>query len=282
MKISEKYNLPARELKFVNVDLSIDNRFFIDPYKLKNGKTDLHKRCYYAVSSFIDYLLKLAKQKEYERLSQMINNLHERNETKFGYSLSSRYGKSFGIIAGTDLVGTLSRENIWESGVIKDIFDCIMLIPNVGEDKVSDLVTTIILSELITFTQEQCKLWKIPMEKKRIKKQCWNYELNDWEYKREELPVHNGRPFILVPKSFTDKQFKFSYERLYRELIIPFYKKREIELEDSVFVVQYKNGEKHVLGNLLRKRYPCTKYVVMDFIKQYDDVYREYKKKILK
>ena len=60
------------------------------------------------------------------------------------------------------------------------------------------------------------------------------------------------------------------------------YKKREIELEDSEFVVQYKNGEKHVLGNLLRKRYPCTKYVVMDFIKQYDDVYREYKKKILK
>ena len=73
----------------------------------------------------------------------------------------------------------------------------------------------------------------------------------------------------------------FSYEKLYREVIIPLYKEREKEIPGSRFVIQYKNGKKHVLGNALRQEYPCTKYVVMDFIKKYDNVYREYKEKIL-
>ena len=64
-------------------------------------------------------------------------------------------------------------------------------------------------------------------------------------------------------------------------MIIPLYKERELETKGSKYVVQYKNGRKHVFGNALRKEYPCTKYVVMDFIKKYDGVYREYKNKIL-
>ena len=42
MKISTKYKLPGREINFVNINLDKDNKLFIDPMKLKRGKTEFH------------------------------------------------------------------------------------------------------------------------------------------------------------------------------------------------------------------------------------------------
>ena len=39
MKLSSKYRIPYSKLDFVNIDLKGDNKFFIDPYKLKKGET---------------------------------------------------------------------------------------------------------------------------------------------------------------------------------------------------------------------------------------------------
>jgi len=39
MKLNCKYKIPYKDLDFVNIDLKGDNKFFIDPYKLKKGET---------------------------------------------------------------------------------------------------------------------------------------------------------------------------------------------------------------------------------------------------
>lgn len=91
----------------------------------------------------------------------------------------------------------------------------------------------------------------------------------------------SGKPVLFVPKSFTGDKYVFSYEKLYRDVIIPLYKERERRTKGSKFVVHYKNGRSHVLGNALREEYPCTKYVILDFVKKYDSVYREYKDSII-
>ena len=152
---------------------------------------------------------------------------------------------------------------------------------NIGEDKVSDLITTIIFQDLIKYTQKQCDLWKIPTENVNLDKMCWNSELEIWEKVSKKLPIHLNKPIVFVPKSFVGKKYIFSYEKLYRELIIPKYKEIELKKNNSKLVIKYKNGRAHVLGNELRKEYPCTKYVVLDFIKKYDNLYRQYKEKIL-
>lgn len=281
MKISLKYSIPAVKMDFVNVNLTKDNKIFIDPLKIKRGKTELHKKCYEAIEYFINNLLNLAKNKNYGEVLKIINNFHERNETRLGYSLNTIYGKSFGENGGKDLVRLLSKSGVLEQGMVEDIYDCIMMVPNIGEDKVSDLITTIIFKDLVKYTQEQCNLWKIPMEKVKISKLCWDSENKDWTEIETELPALKHRPIVFVPKSFVGEEYIFSYERLYREVIIPLYKEREKRAKESKFVVHYKNGTTHVLGNALRKAYPCTKYVIMDFIKQYDNVYREFKDSII-
>lgn len=281
MKISLKYSVPAVKIDFVNVNLTKDNKLFIDPLRIRKGDTELHKKCYEAIEYFINNLLQLAKNKKYGEILKIIENLYERNETRLGYSLNTIYGKSFGENGGKDLVRLLSKSDAIEQGMVEDIYDCIMMVPNIGEDKVSDLITTIIFKDLVKYTQEQCELWKIPMEKIKINKLCWDSDTKDWTEIETELPALKHRPIVFVPKSFVGKEYIFSYEKLYRDVIIPLYKERERRAKDSKFVVHYKNGRTHVLGNALREAYPCTKYVIMDFIKQYASVYREYKRNLI-
>ena len=281
MNISIKFGIPARKMDFVNINLSKDNKLFIDPLLIKRGTTELHKICYRKIENFVNKLLVLAQNKEYKKLIEFIENLYERNETKLGYSIDTTYGKSFGENGGTDLVKLLSRNEILESGFVEDIFDCLIMIPNIGEDKVSDLITTIIFLDLVEYTQKQCSLWGIHTENIKLEKLCWNSKKEIWEERIEKLPIYNDKPIVFVPKSFVGKNYLFSYEKLYRDIIIPLYKELELQNRNSSFVVEYKNGRKHVLGNALRKKYPCTKYVILDFIKKYDLVYRQYKNKII-
>lgn len=281
MNISNKYHIPAAKLDFVNINLSKDNKLFIDPLRIKNGDTEFHKKCYCKIERFIDIIIKLSKEKKYQDLLEYIKNFYERNETKLGYSLDTKYGKSLGEDGGTALVQMLKKDDIFSSGFVEDIFDFLIILPNVGEDKVSDLITTIILKDLIEYTQSQCKMWNIQTEKVKLEKLCWNSETENWEKINEELPVHIKKPIVFVPKSFVGKSYLFSYEKLYREVIIPLYKDIELNKKTSKYTLQYKNGKKHVLGNKLREKYPCTKYVIIDFVKNHDLIYREYKNKIL-
>ena len=87
MKISRKYQLPAQKLDFVNINLAKDNKIFVDPVKIKNGTSEIHKTCYKKIDSFIQILLELSRKREYKKLLEIIDNFHERNETRLGYSL---------------------------------------------------------------------------------------------------------------------------------------------------------------------------------------------------
>lgn len=189
MKISRKYQLPAQKLDFVNINLAKDNKIFIDPVKIKNGTSEIHKTCYKKIDSFIQILLELSRKREYKKLLEIIDNFHERNETRLGYSLESTYGKSFGENGGRDLVKLLAKSEMVSNGEVEDIFDCLIMVPNIGEDKVSDLITTIIFLDLIKYTQEQCNLWKIEMKNVSISKLCWNADNETWIKVKKQLPI---------------------------------------------------------------------------------------------
>ena len=49
---------------------------------------------------FINKIINLAKNKQYDKLIEFIDNFYERNETRLGYSIETTYGKSFGENGG--------------------------------------------------------------------------------------------------------------------------------------------------------------------------------------
>ena len=137
-------------------------------------KLGFHKECYCKVEKFINKIINLAKNKQYDKLIEFIDNFYERNETRLGYSIETTYGKSFGENGGKDFIKSISKSEIYEYGCVEDIFDLLIVVYNIGEDKVSDLITTIIFQDLIEYTQKQCDLWKIPTKNVSLDKKCWN------------------------------------------------------------------------------------------------------------
>ena len=240
MKLSTLYQIPYQKLEFVNLSLKQDNLLFIDPLKLKRSKTEMGKTCYKKVEEFINNLLKLARERNYKELLKIVDNLYERNETRLGYGLITSFGKSFGQNGGKYLVQALNNDLII-SGQVEDIFDCLMVLPNIAEDKVSDLITSIIFMDLISFTQKQCKKWKIPTKRVELKKLCWNHEKSEWVKLTKKLPTYREDPIVFVPKEFVGKRFIFSHVKLYRDVIIPMYKDREKGFDDSKFIIKFKN-----------------------------------------
>ena len=202
MKISIKYQIPAKKLDFLNINLCKDNKIFLDPVKIKRGTSEFHKSCYEKINSFIQNLLKLTRNKEYGKLMEIIDNLYERNETRLGYSLETTYGKSLGENGGKDLIKLLAKNEMVNNGEVEDIFDCLIMVPNIGEDKVSDLITTIIFIELIKYTQNQCKMWKIDTKKVEVDKLCWDAENNKWIKIEANLPIDNRKAHCICSKKF--------------------------------------------------------------------------------
>ena len=238
------YDIPAKKLEFVNVNLDKDNKIFLDPLKIKRSKTEFGKKCYNKIEEFINNLLNLAKNRNYKELLKIIDNLYERNETRLGYSINSSLGKSFGENGGKNLVQSLANNKMIINGKVEDIFDCLMIVPNIGEDKVSDLITSIIFMDLIEYTQKQCNMLKIPLEKVKIKKLCWNHQESNWIKLNTELPIFEKKPIVFVPKEFAGIQYIFSYEQLYRDVIIPLYKEREKKTPGSKYIIKFKSRKK--------------------------------------
>ena len=209
MKISIKYHIPAVKLEFVNINLSKDNKIFLDPLKIRRGTSDFDIKCYQKIDVFIKFLLKLVRNREYQSLIEIIDNLYERNETRLGYSLETTYGKSMGANGGRNLIKLLAKEEMVKNGEVEDIFDCIMMVQNIGEDKVSDLITTIIFLDLIDYTQKQCKLWKIQTQNVEIEKLCWDGETRNWIKAQAMLPIDNRKTNCICSQKICRRKVYF-------------------------------------------------------------------------
>lgn len=57
----------------------------------------------------------------------------------------------------------LLRSRAISSGIMEDIEDFRIFVPNVDRDKVSDMTANIIKLQLIKYTQQQCELHNIPL-----------------------------------------------------------------------------------------------------------------------
>ena len=62
--------------------------------------------------------------------------------------------------------------------------------------------------------------------------------------------MDGNKPIVFVPKSFTGKKFLFSYDKLYRDVIIPLYKEREKREKAEEFPKGKKQYQKNESRNL--------------------------------
>jgi hypothetical protein len=142
-------------------------------------------------------------------------------EIRLGYTTAGSRGNGFSdgalsreIFAVLDQVPTLRR-------LLRTEPDALCSVPNVGLDRISDVIGTIAKLELIAFTQQQAGYWNfIPtcMADQPVEN-CWVPAVNRLRTITANLPRDDhGRIIVLVPREICRSGPPFSAAQFFREL----------------------------------------------------------------
>jgi hypothetical protein len=174
--------------------LDVDSKLFIDPQLLRHTAVPELKGAYATVQKRFREILKLLQQ------SKSVGDIFWREADKrlvgseiqgicIGYSSKGTAGSGLGRGLRTEILST--AKEIVDVGVADpEIFELVGLLQEkVGPDRISDLVSQIIIGDLLTFSHRVFASFDIEKEK------------YDWQDRQFELPVnpYNETNIIVVP-----------------------------------------------------------------------------------
>lgn len=269
-------NKSQAQLDFVDINTDEDLHLFIDPYVFSTRTDAWSAECHEAILSFFQAVLDAIKKKDDQRGRRLLDNLHEPNETCLGLSKGHPEGRGVGEIQADDLYYRLSKSKAARSGLLEELSDCELFIERFGPDKVSDVTTNIIRTQLISYTHTQCDLIGIDLDGGVASGPLWNPARERWEHKYVTLPVINGKKVLLVPKASVRWNLAFSHTRYYNQFVLEFLQAEHLN-QGSALVEALKNGRRRVTKKSLKEVHPLSKAFLAEFTDEHPDVLRRYK-----
>ena len=285
MKISEIYNLNKSqfELDFVDIDIDADMPLFLDPYFISKQEFPLAEKAYVSLKSFFDYLLLMLKSGEKERAKEIFGYLGESNEICLGLSKGNPAGKGMGPTDADRIFKNLIESKAFETGLMEDIEDCRIFVPNVDKDKVSDMTSNIIKRQLIDYTQEQCRLCGIPLTSGVSTGFYWDSKSKTWENDFSDMLVIDSKKIILVPKRIVSFSKEYAGEKYQQNFVLTFLQNENLKLQTAL-VKQRKDKSQYVTKKDIVDSLGLTgvdKEWLADFTMRHPDVFADFKKKTI-
>lgn len=192
-------NLQQSDLDFVDINIKGDNKLFIDPRLIESVKNLYTLKMRRSLEVYWSQLVKSVRNKDDKRVRYLLSGLSEPNETHLGYAVKGN-GKAVGDKLSKDIFLTIKNSLAIQTGILSQISDTELFFPEIGSDRISDMVTKIIKTVLIEFTQDQCKTHNIKT-KQFEQKDVFDFRTKKWISEIVELPSYNNKPIILVPKT---------------------------------------------------------------------------------
>ena len=257
MKISKKFGLQRSqyELDFVDIDVTKDTPLFLDPYFISKMEFPFAEAAYRTLKNFFDYLLALLRANRLGEAKEIFSYLGETNEICLGLSKGRPSGKGMGPSDANKIFDSLIQSKAYETGLMEDIEDFRIFVPNVDKDKVSDMTANIIKRHLIRYTQEQCKLWGIPLTQSVPSGYFWDRDSRQWNNQYTEMLVVEGKRVILVPKRIVSYSKEYTDKKFLQHFVLNYLQDEHLRLNSS----------------LVRERKDKTKYVTKKDVRQYEE-----------
>lgn len=262
-------------LDFVNIPLNTDLPMYIDPYSISIKSGEWYEECNNLIVDFFEKVMTAIKSNDMITAYKLLSKLNEPNETHLGVSSGIPDGCGIGKEQTKILLNRLKNSRAAQTGFLKDLSDCELMIEGIGADKISDITTNIIRGKLIEYTERQCLEHSIPYQEVDSN-YYWIAEDGVWTKRKARLPFYNGKPILLVPKNIVVKTTISNYEKFYDIVMLPYYEELHISI-NSRLVKVLKNGKIKVNRTELRKIYKCSKAVVNDFIEERPEQLAKYK-----
>ena len=283
MKVSEFYGLSRGQagLKFLDVDIEKDLKLFLNAKAIRSIGTPWSDHCEELLSSFFNEVLQAIRSGDDDRALGLLTVLKEPNETHLGLSRGESDGRGLGPKKAKEIWEAMRHSKAVKSGLLTDLEDTVLLIDGVSVDIVSDIITNIIRGPLITFTQEVCRDFGIPMVKNVSSGPVWNPQSLDWEVDFVDLPAPNNEKLILVPKEIVRITSDYDVDAYYRHFVLE--KLQTVEIEENTALVHVLKGKKNkgkkrvYKTDLMAKYGTQKKAVIIEQTDRFPELLGEYK-----
>ena len=104
------------DLDFVDVELTTDTPLFIDPYAIQIRHDEWSEKCGDTIRSFFNHLLDLLHDNRIDQAANLLNNLHEPNETRLGVSSGESSGRAIGRHKARQLTQAMINSRAFRTG----------------------------------------------------------------------------------------------------------------------------------------------------------------------
>lgn len=282
MKISERFNLNKTqfELDFVDVDTDCDTRLFLDPYFISKCDFPFARNAHDTLRSYFENLLALLRGNHMEVAEEVFSHLGETNDICLGMSRGRPGGRGMGPEDTRRIFERLLESRALTTGVMEDLEDFRIFVPNVDKDKVSDMTANIIRKHLIEYTQNQCNLLEIPLQENVPSGMYWESINLQWQNEYTQRLVINSVPILLVPKrivSFSDKYTQGIYRQ---HFVLNFLKNEHLRLQ-SPLVMKRKSGEGYVTKKSVLEDEPTmSKEYLVRFTQRHPEIFQDFKQSV--
>ena len=287
MQISKKFGLNKSqyELDFVDIDIEKDTPLFLDPYFISKMEFPMAEAAYKTLRSYFNYLLALLRQDHIDEAKEIFSFLGETNEICLGMSKGKPSGKGMGPKDAEEIFKKLIESKAYQTGLMEDIEDFQIFVPNVDKDKVSDMTANIIKIHLIKYTQEQCKLWDIPLIDSVPSGNYWDEKNLCWTNIYSKMLVADGHKFILVPKRLVSYSKEYTSEKYTQHFVLNFLQNEQLRMNTSLVKERVKSKEKYVTKKDIKENelvnHTFDKEWLAKFTLQHPEVFAEFKKKTI-
>jgi hypothetical protein len=268
-------------LDFVDVEVTTDNKVFIDPAAIRSQTGLWAEECKESLQTYFSQLIAAIGTGDRSRIQELIYPLVEPNETHLGNSKGKSKGRSLGSRKrADDLIDALFHSRAVQTGMLSDLDDSATFVPGVGKDIISDISTCVIRSHLVEYTQQMCRFYGIPMEN-QVAGPMWDAALLEWNREAVvELPRAAGDRLLLVPKSIVRLQLTADREKYYRGYLRPYYEAEVLENPTIGLVRLLKDKTVRVIKKALDLRLGTDKSSIVDRTQKYPQALGRYKASI--
>lgn len=240
-RVSEYYGIRGR-VNFVDVDVSNDNRLYVDPraVRLQRRPSPYASRANRCTSTFFDEVVECIrsdKRRDSARGLDLLQHFREPKETRLGMSKQGIDGRGGAHDVGASIWNVLSSDAkaFVRVGVLRWIEDVPLFVYGVDKDITSDLTTRIIFEPLARFTQAMVQNYpefaRRPHRIGTFRRQSWDARHRRWVDKEFDLPVADGEPLVLVPRDWVRPRLMMSSARYYATTLLSFVQEERAVLD---------------------------------------------------
>ncbi len=205
------------EVAFAIPHLREDLPLYLDPFLLWKSERDDYHALHEQLLAFIDLVRVAALEGQHARGRNLLLGCSEAVELGLGYGRGSKRGTAIGpglaesileMQAAIPQLGVTGLTHVEVLGLV---------VPNIAEDRISDLTASVLKRFFIDYTREQARNLGIPTKSFHLDG-VWDFSRRVWRPERAELPYNplDGAPLLFAPLDLLRHLPWINYEDYYK------------------------------------------------------------------